>query len=173
MELKIISKGYYFNISQNEITELNIITLNNPKNQLLKLLNFAINIVKSIGTKNMGDKIKISITKKNGYYNILVLPVKSHYSSFAIKLNTEKELLTLTEQLCKNNCSKLCISSVYVLNNNYYLLITPLTKNEKPQMICKEFCLNIISKAKEVLNIQHNGKEICSVNAIDKLGESI
>lgn len=173
MELKIIKKGYYVNISHHEITELTLNQNKNPKKQLCIVINFVINLVKTLGINNIGKRMKINITKENDCYRIIIFPLYEYYTPFAMKINNEKELLTLIKQLHKSKCSKLCISSVYVLNNKYYLLITPITKNKWLKLTCTEFCLDIITNVKDILKIQYNGKEICSVNAIDKLGEAI
>lgn len=173
MELKIIKKDYYVNISNSEISELTLNQNNNPKKQLLVIINFIVSLIKTLGISTIDKRIKINIIKQENSFRIIISPLSEASASFAMKINSEKELLILIEQLHKNNCSKLCISSVYVLNNDYYLLITPITKNKKLKTLCSEFCLDIISNTRDILNIQYNGKEICSVNAIDKLGESI
>ena len=171
MIIKAIKNGYIISLHENEIPQLN--TFNNIKSQHLSLIKFTTRIIKKIGIQSIGDNAKIFIARKSDFISILILPLRKSNSTFALMVKTEKELLTLSEQLYKNGCSKLCISSVYIYNENYYLIITPITKSKKVIIISKEFCLNIISQTNKILNIQKYGTEICSIDAIEKLGEAI
>ena len=173
MIIKTIKNGYIINLNQNEIQLSNALDNKDKKYQHFSLIKLTTKIIKKIGMQSIGNKANISIARKNGYTSILILPTKESFSTFALKAENEKELLTLSEQLYKNNCSKLCISSVYIYDENFYLTITPITKSKKLIIISKEFCLNIIKDIKDILLIQKNGVEICSIDAIEKLGEAI
>lgn len=173
MIIKEIKNGYIINFSDIEIPTLNTLDFKNKKAQNLCLINLITKIISKIGMARIGNKAKIFIARKSKYFSILILPNIKTSLTFALKLKTEKELLTISEQLYRNNCSKLCISSVYIYDENYFLTITPITKSKKLINISKEFCLDIINDIKEIINIQKFGTEICSIDAIEKLGEAI
>ena len=173
MIIKLIKDGYIINLTEKEVFASNVINKKNKPLQKINIIKLTSKIIKQIGINHTCKSIKICIAKKNNFLSILILPTVESYSTVALKLKTEKELLTISEQLYKNKCSKSCISSVYIYNENYYLTITPITKSKRTVLICKEFCFDIIKDLNEILNIQKLGNEICSIDAIDKLGEAI
>ena len=172
MELNITSSKYVIKINNDEAHLLGIDKI--TKAMKLRLILCILNcIIDFFGDIYMSNKYTIRILKNNKEYIIAIFPQKKLSTSFAVQFSTENELLTLTEQLYKNRCSKLCVSSIYVYDEKYYLLITPITKSIKPEMICKEFSMKIVDDLVKILNIQRFGLRICSTNAIDKLGETI
>ncbi len=144
----------------------------NKKIKFLSMIRVSIEILKTTKEFFWCQKYKIGISVSDKAAYLHITPIKT-VLPFAIKFNNEKELLTAICTLYRNGCQNKNVSSVYLLNNSFYLVIVPIVKDGATDRISREFSTHIITNGRAISVIQQEGKPICKNDAIGKLGESI
>lgn len=155
-------------LSGKEYSILNTMKIKDRRRKIIHIFTEAVS--KSWAAYN-NKKYAVSCYKKGKNKYLSFTPEETLSLEFAVRIN-DKKLVNLIEHLYLRKCHEISLSSLYLYNGNYYLLITPLINSAIIKIVCNEF-LTENFYGQKVMKIKKEGAPVCSYNAIESLGSTL
>ena len=155
-------------LSGKEYSILNTMKIKSRRRKIIRIFTKAVS--RSLAAYN-NKKYVVGCYKSGKDKYLLFTPKETISLEFAVRINHEK-LVGLIEHLYLRKCHEISLSSLYLYNGNYYLLITPLIDSAIIKIVCSEFITENFYGQK-VMKIKKEGAPVCSYNAIESLGSTL
>lgn len=122
----------------------------------------------AVAGHNTANRVRISFHETHDGAEVIYAAVPKG-APFCVTLSPGA-LVLLLEQLAANRCDRTCLSSLYLSEGEYHLLITPLVINSMARHLCEEYGI-LCDDAAKIQRMEETADAVCRLDAIGKLGK--